>query len=125
MKLKVILFMLITFTCGALHAQVTIGADQKPIEGALLQLKENNNTTHNSTKGFMLPRVKLTSLTVAGTDLRASITGAPAAGPEWNTTDHIGLLVFHVGGIGVAGNPLFEPNIYVWEGTKWMLVKAS
>jgi len=41
-------------------SQVTIGNTEKPVEGALLQLKNIDRKTNgeaNSTKGLMLPRV--------------------------------------------------------------------
>lgn len=58
-------FIAVCFLCGltslGLYAQVTIGSDQLPNEGALLDLKERGpfSGTATATKGLLLPRVKL------------------------------------------------------------------
>lgn len=56
--LSVIVLFTIIFS-AELHSQVTIGSSLKPNEGALLDLKENDNIESNSTRGLHLPIVEL------------------------------------------------------------------
>ena len=61
---KLLLFIIITlffFTLNG-YSQVTIGSAVKAVEGALLQLKENEDVGANSTKGLLLPRVTIIDL---------------------------------------------------------------
>ncbi|MDU1891875.1 MAG: hypothetical protein E6767_14400 [Dysgonomonas sp.] len=122
LNILLLLFMLIGISS---HAQVTIGADKAPLEGAILQLKETESSTDNSTKGLLMPRVKLSSLTItSGSDLKTTITGATGTA-TWDKDKHIGLLVFHVGDAAHAVADLKVPNLYVWTGNEWLLVKAT
>lgn len=98
-----------------LNAQVTIGSGLEPNKGALLDLKErnpNNPTIDNSTadKGMVMPRIKLTSMNTL-----VDINGG--TGKE---TEHTGLTVYNL-----STTNGFEPGIYIWDGTKWMVTKAS
>ncbi|HCO66338.1 MAG TPA: hypothetical protein DIT04_01050 [Dysgonomonas sp.] len=92
-------------------AQVTIGSDAKPLDGALLQLKENENgaTQANSKKGLLLPRVSLTSTT----DM-SGIEGMSAT----NQASYKGLLVYNVSTAVPSGT-------YVWTGDKWHLLENA
>jgi len=94
-----------------LNAQVTIGAEIEPNNGALLDLKEKNpinpsvdNSTTN--KGLGMPRVKLTSL-VTLTDIK------DAVGKEKELT---GLFVYNVNTNNTLG---IRPGLYVWDGSCW------
>ncbi|WP_160111077.1 hypothetical protein [Dysgonomonas sp. Marseille-P4361] len=49
LQLISLFFLLSNFT----NAQVTIGSGEPPVEGALLQLKEDGNKGVNSTRGLM------------------------------------------------------------------------
>ncbi len=53
--LKTVFLSFVLSTTTLLNAQVTIGSLDKPIDGALLDLKESGTTT----KGLSLPRVEL------------------------------------------------------------------
>jgi len=116
------------------EAQVTIGLDEEPVKGAILQLKTLKVTggNANSIRGLMLPRVALdvagsTSGTV-GEKLRKSLR-LPAS----ETTDassHIGLIVYNTQSINKAtGSPFAEnkicPGVYVWTGTLWVRTMTS
>ncbi|NDV78571.1 hypothetical protein [Dysgonomonas sp. 511] len=109
---------IIIFLAFALNmkAQVTIGSDYAPEQGALLQLKETNNPAGiNSTRGMKLPRVPLVSLTAPGDDLRKTIEGGEnIAGEKWDLGKHAGLMIY---------NPRMtdceSKGIYVWSGSKW------
>ncbi len=64
MKTKLLIFILTILSllyCLSINAQVTIGSYEKPIAGALLDLKEQTPGGENTTgtKGFGLPRVNL------------------------------------------------------------------
>jgi hypothetical protein len=95
-----------------LQAQVTIGADIKPLGGALLDLKEKNpanpamdNTT--ATKGLLLPRVSLTDTNYLYPMLSSGYNSA-------ENTKHTGLVVYHVGSVGSC------PGTYTWTGSQWI-----
>lgn len=100
---------------SGLKAQVTIGSGLEPNKGALLDLKEKDPVDpviDNSTadKGLAIPRISLTSMTTL-----VDINGA--IGKE---IEHTGLMVYNL-----SASDGFEPGIYVWDGTKWVMTKAS
>lgn len=103
-----------------LDAQVTIGSAETPNPGALLDLKENAQGI--SKKGLGLPRVKLTSLTVTGNDLRTTIQNAANTGESWDINKHIGLMVYHVSGVTPGECAAIESGPYVWDGSQWELL---
>lgn len=107
----------LSFICLSigLKAQVTIGSGLEPNKGTLLDLKERNPinpAVDNSTadKGLGMPRINLTSMTTL-----IDINGG--TGKE---IEHTGLTVYN---LSTANG--FEPGIYVWDGTKWILTKGS
>ncbi|WP_221412312.1 hypothetical protein [Dysgonomonas sp. 511] len=110
-----LLFSLILFVSPA-NAQTTIGSDSASEEGALLQLKETNNPTgRNSTRGLMLPRVPLVSLTAPGSDLRQTIEGGNSIpGDPWDLEEHTGLLIYNPRRTGCE-----SMGTFVWMGDKW------
>ena len=88
-------------------AQVTIGSPSEPISGALLQLKEDNNSGANSKKGLGMPRVKLTksaNLSDVGTGL--------------DVNEHIGLILYNTNTQETETDRLC-PGLHVWDGSKW------
>lgn len=94
-------------------AQVTIGSVEKPIIGALLDLKENQDGT--SSKGLGLPRVKLSDLnptTPAGLAASIGDTG------RWELDEHTAMLVYNSYSDQCAAKPI-EEGIYVWDGKQW------
>ncbi len=89
-----------------LQAQVTIGSDSPPNEGALLDLKENN--TGSSSKGLLLPRVSLSNTSNA----------APFS-------SHIeGMFVFNTKTMG-SGSTAVTPGIYYNTGNNWERVNST
>ena len=112
-----LLFQLIATTIFTTQAQVTIGCEQTPISGALLDLKEENSTS----KGLGLPRVKLTKLNPdSDSDFAASIGGSGS----WNRAQHEGLLIYNVNDTpaGCTNEIYVEApaqGIYVWDGSAW------
>ena len=103
-------------------AQVTIGIDEKPVDGAILQLKDgtdNNNVLENASKGLSLPRVQLLNTTLNSDYPNLSKTIKGASG-DWSAEEHIGLVVYNM------TNELCKPpqGLYVWDGTEWVLLDA-
>lgn len=113
--MKQILFIILA-TLWTLHieAQVTIGLDEPPASGTILQLKETSSITDNSEKGLGLPRVELKSLTG---DLAVSM-GATSG--IYDAQSHIGLLVYNVGiNDTISKTSRVCPGLHVWTGDKW------
>lgn len=89
------------------YGQTVIGGATYPVEGALLDLKEYKANTDNvtATKGLLLPRVKLTSLT--------SLLPLVQTETEANKQEHIGLQVYHI------GDDAIPAGVKVWNGEMW------
>jgi len=95
--LAIIITGLLLFTQNVTNAQVTIGSSTEPNNDALLDLKEDTNG--ESTKGLLLPRVKLVNLTNPSPLLQ-----------------HIeGLMVYNLQTTGQI-----SPGLYKNDGTKWV-----
>lgn len=119
MNIRLILFVSLSLLLAThLNAQVTIGVDKDPLSGALLQLKQNDNTAENATKGLGMPRVKITDLTpTTKAGLSQSIGGDSSE--EWDLDEHIGLLVYNVSeDLCIEPLPL-QKGMHVWTGTEW------
>jgi len=100
-----------------LNAQVTIGLNEEPASGALLQLKSiaaAPTDKQNSTKGLLLPRVNLVGVT------------DPKIGPSTDFTTqkdiHTGLVVYNLfdntATVSTVDKQLC-PGPYVWNGVRW------
>lgn len=87
------------------QAQVTIGSGIEPAQGAILQLKENENTSVNSTKGLAMPRVLLNT----NNDFDPILAGASVE----DKSAHEGLTVYHVGSVNLCA------GLYVWNNSVW------
>ncbi|MDR2954008.1 MAG: hypothetical protein LBV43_02900 [Prevotella sp.] len=89
-------------------AQVTIGSNLDTNLGSLLDLKETDNGSGkaNSTRGLLLPRVNLQSLT----NLKPE--GASFSGDDL----HVGLMIYNL-----KSNPKegLCPGVYTWSGDTW------
>jgi len=93
------------------YTQVTIGDVEKPVGGAILQLKNISGITDgtaNSTKGMMLPRVKLTTISSLsdihqGTGNEESLTG---------------LWIYNTN-IFCENDKINDYGMYVWNGKQW------
>jgi len=118
-SVKVGIIILAVFTCNSFSAQsqVTIGSDDTPLKGVLLDLKESSevNGNANSNDGMVLPRVYLTNVDSLSPMLTASE-------PNYTTikSRYTGLVVYNVN-----PNTPFEKGMYVWDGTQWNKLNTS
>jgi len=115
-KAKLICFLIsFLFPCSISLAQVTIGNREEPLEGALLQLKEDENSGVNSTKGLVLPRLQITRHTDVGFTF-----GTPwYSVTETQKNQHIGLTVYNLYKCMFRG---YGEGIYTWDGAEWQYV---
>lgn len=90
-----------------MKAQVTVGSNVPPVPGSLLDIKEKSSSgaEANSSKGFLLPRVQLST----ANDLAPIVQSA--------TTDqkisHTGLTVYHMGNSNLCA------GVYTWDSEGW------
>ncbi|NDV97393.1 hypothetical protein D0T84_21195 [Dysgonomonas sp. 521] len=105
--------------------QVTIGMNNEPEAGALLQLKDGTtSSTHpliNASKGLGLPRVELQSLTG---DLGKTLDATVTTDGTLDGSKHTGLVVYNNKDNYCNTQPIFGAP-YVWDGTQWLLIGAS
>lgn len=88
-----------------INAQVTIGSALDPVEGAILDLKEEGVTR----KGLGMPRVKLKKLD----ELTMSDNAIANENMAWE--EHTGLLVYNTEKcVSMHGE-----GLYVWDGNRW------
>ena len=125
MKIKKVLYLilfLLFINTFVGKAQVTIGFNEDPASGALLQLKEvsdQSGTTANATKGLLMPRVELTNPNELYPMFeQSSGSGVPTAEyvqkkPGLDKS-HTGLIVYNV-----KVTNYFCPGLYVWDGQTW------
>ncbi len=117
--LKTTFLSIFLYLTDQISAQVTIGSQEEPNIGALLDMKEYNASTPGgatATKGLNLPRVRL--IKKSDKDIAKTIEGlAPKA---YGTDDHTGLVVFNIPKPTIC--PIFERAPYVWTGTEWQLL---
>lgn len=107
----------VLLSVSGIRAQVTIGSDANPVNGALLELKQYDATTDNQTadKGLLYPRVILTDKN----ELYPMYD--PSDGDYTNPAkkadimkNHTGLTVYNV-----KENGDFQQGLHVWNGTAW------
>jgi hypothetical protein len=98
-----------------MKAQVSIGTDEAPVEGALLQIKEvsDNVSTDkaNNTKGLAIPRVELTERS----QLYPMFSTAYNKAVE--DAKHTGLMVWNTNASVMEG-----VGVYCWDGEKWFSI---
>lgn len=115
----IFLFILSVFLLSTLHlkAQVTIGSALEPLQGTLLDLKENETDLGGvtSTKGIILPRVSLTSLS----ELYPILIGTESD-YESQKLRYKGVIVYNIN----TANSLQE-GIYIWDGIKWNIINTD
>ncbi|MDR0750506.1 MAG: hypothetical protein LBF62_13185 [Tannerellaceae bacterium] len=110
-KIKLLLFCLCIGP--GLRAQVSVGTDELPAKGALLQLKDIPGAApgaKNATKGLLLPRVELAS----ETELTPMFPGATDAQKK----EHAGLLVYNL-----TETPPLKEGLMLWDGQMWSQIK--
>ena len=97
------LFLIVLLTASNMQAQVTIGSQEVPDPNALLDLKENVGGT--ATKGLLLPRVALDSLS-SFTPMAAHVAGMVV----YNTATSAS---------SVTVSNSVSPGFYYNTGTRW------
>lgn len=97
----IILLLAISGLTIGIQAQVTIGSDAAPHKDALLDMKED--ALGNSSKGMVLPRVKLSS-----TDLPAPLSAHVA-----------GMTVYNLEAKGTGANQVYV-GFYYNDGSRWI-----
>ena len=102
------------------NAQVTIGTTVKPIEGALLDLKQHTPDSNNVTSslGMSLPRVKLTNKTALYPMFDSDTEYLN--NKESIDSQHTGLLVYNTNNC----QPL-RKGLFVWNGTQWISLQSN
>lgn len=109
------------FSVTEINAQVTIGSDKAPLGGSVLDLKEFDPRTNESTsdRGMLYPRVYLTDKN----ELYPMFQGDAdyTADPTALKKSHIGLTVFNVN----SSTNSFTKGIHVWDGTEWRKMDNS
>jgi hypothetical protein len=112
MKMKMkkrILFMLtlLVWCVASMNAQVRVGGLAEPNPAAHLDVnKDDNTTTGNNTAGLALPRVSLTSTTVAAPVGLAFVRG---------------MCVYNTATAGTAPNNVI-PGVYYSDGSQWVRI---
>lgn len=106
----------LTLLYANLFSQVTIGSNESPNAGALLDLKMDNSKDVNSSKGLGLPRVELKNIRTEK-DLGKTMGATESGSLEHNA--HIGLVVYNTGMNIESEATRFCPGIHVWDGEKW------
>jgi hypothetical protein len=124
-KLTVLLLnaFLIVIGLGNMQAQVVVGANESPVNGALLQLKSVKDADSagdvNATQGLGLPRVQL----VKKDQLQPMYSEADATALDDATKKaHKGLLVFNI--LEVEDEDL-SAGLNFWDGEKWIAVSET
>lgn len=127
---KTIFTLAACFLLLPLQAQVTIGSNEAPIEGALLQMKDTEGATgkvKNSSKGVAFPRVALSQKN----KLYPMFGEIGAEKPAYTADEtainnkHAGLVVYNTytsPGTVTDANLIFQEGLYVWLGDKWASV---
>lgn len=110
-----VISLFVSSTLSPLHAQVTIGSDEHPIAGAILDLKEHDGLS-TASKGMMLPRVGLTSKT----DLYPMFKEGYDKAQE--DAIHAGLLVYNVNE-DLCEN--LHKGVFAWDGTQWVAINKG
>jgi len=128
--MKNITIKIITVTCllsavatmNRIEAQVTIGSDIPPKDGALLDLKELEEENFiTARKGLGLPRVNLNDLTKLypmfddDDNYKNNVSGKQ----DKENLLHEGLMVYNVSE-DFCSSPVLTKGVYVWNGVQWI-----
>lgn len=121
MKYPIIVIVFLSFFCLKGNSQVTIGVDEEPVHGAILQLKDQKNVAVggvNATRGLLLPRVHLT-------DLNSLIDIIPDSEDRPDPNVHIGLTVYNMNEDACSLKVPLRRGVYMWNGNTWSLAGAA
>ncbi|MDU1904366.1 MAG: hypothetical protein E6772_06225 [Dysgonomonas sp.] len=118
--------MLLFFLCGKIayvSAQVTIGSDESPTHGALLQLKTVKDETSagemNATQGLGFPRVAL----VKRDQLQPMYSASEVAAlSDALKKAHKGLVVYNIAEVDAEDLSL---GLNFWDGEQWLTVSET
>lgn len=124
-KILILLIAILSISM-ALPAQVTVGTNEEPLSGALLQLKDKDNVTDstlNARKGLALPRVTLSEKKELYPMFLADPDN-PASGPSTDYTAnkltldkaHTGLIVYNL--VEDDDKELCQ-GLNQWDGEQW------
>lgn len=117
-KLKTLLILIVLLLpISYSKAQVTIGSGIKPIDGALLDLKEKDTSggEWNSTKGLGLPRVKITDRKSLK-DVIADYESLSDTEKNELSQSHTGLVVYNMEPISIDRCQTSSAGVMVWMG---------
>lgn len=117
LNLFLVLILVLVSPIQRLHSQVTIGSGIEPAKGALLDLKETDETGggDNSDKGVLFPRVHLTDMD----KLKPMLSGADLDDSA-QKLKHKGLVVYNINETAP-----FVKGLYGWDGAKWASLANS
>ncbi|NDV67587.1 FISUMP domain-containing protein [Dysgonomonas sp. 25] len=115
----IIIFIALFTATVSLQGQVTIGSGGKPVDGALLELKMDGNTT----KGLAMPRVSLTDTDklfpmfdgISGINYTQ---GSKTYDKATEDANHAGLVVYNT----TNCDGKFTKGIYLWNGDQWIQI---
>ncbi|MCL1933386.1 MAG: hypothetical protein FWF53_06225 [Candidatus Azobacteroides sp.] len=113
-KIMIFLATLLAYNC--MYAQVTIGTNENPQKGALLDLKENNKVGRkepNSMKGLLFPKVSLES--------SESLSPLFTTTEEPQITSSMGMIVYNVN----ENSTGIKPGLCVWNGDEWTSIEGG
>lgn len=114
MSIKSIKFLLIIFFAVCFHSygQITIGTKSPPNNGALLHLKQNDNSGENANSGLLLPRVNLKTKD----QLYPMFNPGDPLYTESEKILHTGLTVYNL-----TNDPAADlcPGPYYWSSSIW------
>ena len=99
-------------------AQTTIGADIAPVEGAILDLKQQEPTSANvtATKGMVLPRVQLNNNGKGNVQPLGNNNAA-------NRRNYVGAIVHNTREFSSTPTTVgLTSGLYIWTGTEWKLI---
>ena len=115
-RILLLLIIATIFLCPS-HSQVTIGSDEKPNTGALLDLKENG--AGSSERGLGLPRVKLSKIDQLFPMFGevGDVTNDYDTKKATMDLEHLALVVYNVHTDLEEG---LCPGLYVWQGDVWV-----
>jgi len=115
---KIHLLFLVLFFSISISAQVTIGSGIEPLEGVILDLKEQNPDIENVTtkKGLLLPRVKL--VTKNSLDPLAQNVTSPTEKEKYR-----GTIIYNIKETtGDATTRSLSKGLYMWNGEEWTMI---
>jgi len=120
-----LLFLVISlFTVYNIEAQVTIGSDNEPNTGALLDVKEfTSDDPITAKRGIGVPRVNLTDLTQLYPMFENDNDYINNTGGKRDSENlkHTGLVVYNLRG-SVPARASYEDGLYLWDGERWLRI---